>query len=394
MLLLSGLGIFFSILLLTYNKGYKSANIYLGLFLFSFNIIALTHYFYAYNNSKELIAFVWSVPLNGLAYSIGPLAFLYVRSILTDSSFFTKQDWVHFILFALIFLGRLPSNFESWETKLVLADEFIHDSWGNFSNSKLNVLLPVRINYLLKGLHFLLYLLAIWYLILTTKFKKSSKNEYPKQVKIVSNWLFIFAVIVSFLGFLFSRIILNFLDAEDRITLQNEGNILFSLVFVGFLIFIIGLVLYPQILYGLPLDRTSLIINANESSVPEKEKIETISFDEDYIEKIRLLLLNWIEQKKYLDAESMTFSLSKDIDLPNHHVTYFFNHVNDEKYIEWRNRKRIEYAMSLINSKNGYNKTIENLGKESGFKSYSAFIHSFKQFTGKLPKDYIRDLKI
>jgi AraC-like DNA-binding protein len=394
MLLLSGLSILFSILLLIYNKGYKSANIYLGLFLFSFNIIALTHYFYAYNNSKELIAFVWSVPLNGLAYSIGPLAFLYVRSILTDSSFFKKQDWVHFILFALIFLGRLPSNFESWEVKLVLADEFIHDSWGNFSNSKLNVLLPVRINYLIKGLHFLLYILAIWYLILTTKFKKSSKNEYPKQVKIVSNWLFIFAFIVSFLGFLFSRIILNFLDAEDRITLQNEGNILFSLVFVGFLIFIIGLVLYPQILYGLPLDRTSLIINANESSVPEKEKIETISFDEDYIKKIRLLLLNWLEQKKYLDAESMTSSLSKDIDLPNHHVTYFFNHVNDEKYIEWRNRKRIEYAMSLINSKNGYNKTLENLGKECGFKSYSSFIHSFKQITGKLPKDYIRDLKI
>jgi AraC-like DNA-binding protein len=229
---------------------------------------------------------------------------------------------------------------------------------------------------------------------LTTKFKKSSKNEYPKQVKIVSNWLFIFAVIVSFLGFLFSKIILTFLDAEDRITLQNEGNILFSLVFVGFLIFIIVLVLYPQILYGLPLDRTSLIINVNEASVPEKEKIETISFDEDYIEKIKLLLLNWIEQKKYLEDESTTSSLSKDIDLPNHHVTYFFNHVNDEKYIEWRNRKRIEYAMSLINSKNGYNKTIENLGKESGFKSYSAFIHSFKKITGKLPKDYIRDLKI
>jgi AraC-like DNA-binding protein len=394
MVLLSVLGIFFSILLLTYNKGYKSANIYLGLFLFSFNIITLTHYFYAFNNSKELIAFVWSVPLNGLAYAIGPLAFLYVRSILKDSSFFTKQDWVHFILFALIFFGRLPFNFESWEAKLVLADEFILDSWSNFSNSKLNVLLPIRINYLLKGLHFLLYLLAIWYLILTTKFKKSSKNEYPKQVKIVSNWLFIFAIIVSFLGFLCVRIILTFLNAEDRIALQNEGNILFLLVFVGFLIFILCLVLYPQILYGLPLDRTSLIINVNEASVPEKEKIETISFDEDYIEKIKLLLLNWIEQKKYLEDESTTSSLSKDIDLPNHHVTYFFNHVNDEKYIEWRNRKRIEYAMSLINSKNGYNKTIENLGKESGFKSYSAFIHSFKKITGKLPKDYMKDLKI
>ena len=94
MLLFSGLGMVFSILLLIYNKGYKSANIYLGLFLFSFNIVILTHYFYIYSNSKELLAFVLSVPLNGLAFAIGPLAFLYVRSILTDNTFFTKKDWV------------------------------------------------------------------------------------------------------------------------------------------------------------------------------------------------------------------------------------------------------------------------------------------------------------
>ena len=219
-------------------------------------------------------------------------------------------------------------------------------------------------------------------------------NEYPKQLKIISNWLLFFAFMVSLLFVFFALIILIFLNAQDKNNFQYEGNILFSLVFIGFLILILGLVLYPQILYGIPLERKSLIITANESSVPEKIKMETISFDEDYIEKIRLLLLHWIGQKKYLDAESTTSSLSKDIDLPNHHVTYFFNNVNDEKYIEWRNRKRIEYAMSLINSKEGYDKTIENLGKESGFKSYSAFIQSFKQITGKLPKYYIRDLKI
>ena len=51
------------------------------------------------------------------------------------------------------------------------------------------------------------------------------------------------------------------------------------------------------------------------------------------------------------------------------------------------------HALSLINSEKGYVKTIESLGKESGFKSYATFIQSFKQVTGKLPKDYIRDLK-
>ncbi|MFO0468861.1 MAG: helix-turn-helix domain-containing protein [Bacteroidota bacterium] len=283
---------------------------------------------------------------------------------------------------------------ESWESKLLSADEIIGNSWKSLSYIRLNTFLPLRINYALKGLHFLIYLLAIWFLILRTRFKKSKLNEYAKQVKIVSNWLFFFAFVVSFLLVFFALIILIYLNAHDKNNFQYEGNILFSLVFNGFLILILGLVLFPRILYGIPLERESLIINANDSLVSEKGKIENISFDEDYIEKIRLLLLNWIEQKKYLDAESTTSSLSKDIDLPIHHVTYFFNNVNDEKYIEWRNKKRIEYAMSLINSKNGYNKTIENLGKESGFKSYSAFIQSFKQITGKLPKDYIRDLKI
>ena len=394
MFLLSGLGIFFSILLLGYNKGYKSANIYLGLFLLGFNIITLTHYFYIYNTSREFLAFVLSVPLNGLAFAVGPLSFLYVRSVLKDNTYFTKFDWVHFIVFAIIFFGRLPFNLESWESKLLSADEIISNAWKSLSYSKLNSFLPLRTNYALKGLHFSIYLLAIWYLIIRTKFKKSTLNEYPKQLKIISNWLLFFAFMVSLLFVFFALIILIFLNAQDKNNFRNEGNILFSLVFIGFLILILGLVLYPQILYGIPLERKSLIINANESSVPEKIKMETISFDEDYIEKIRLLLLHWIGQKKYLDAESTTSSLSKDIDLPNHHVTYFFNNVNDEKYIEWRNRKRIEYAMSLINSKEGYDKTIENLGKESGFKSYSAFIQSFKQITGKLPKYYIRDLKI
>ena len=94
-----------------------------------------------------------------------------------------------------------------------------------------------------------------------------------------------------------------------------------------------------------------------------------------------------------LDADSSTYSLAKDIDLPIHHITYFFNQINNEKYIDWRNRLRIEYGIGLINNQKGYNKTIESLGKECGFKSYSAFIQSFKLVTGKLPKDFIREIK-
>ena len=390
MYLLSGFGIFFSALLLGYNKGYKSANIYLGLFLFLFNFIILSHYFYLYNESKVTIAFILSIPFNASAFAIGPLAFLYVRSILKDDTQFSKKDWVHFILFAIIFLGRLPYNFSSWEEKLMLADKIINESWRSLSYSTYNHFLPLRINYKLKGLHFLIYLIAIWYVLLKSKFKMPSSMVLLKQQKIVYNWLHFFAVTVSILGVLFGLIL--FPNAKDKLTYHLEANILFMLVFSGFLILIMGLILYPQILYGIPIEKTLVKINEEVSESEVMDEKDSISFHDDYIDNIRLLLQKWKEEFKFKDPNSSFSRLSIDIDIPKHHLAYFFNQINNEKYIDWRNRLRVEYAMEILGREQKYDKTIEVLGAESGFRSYSAFIRSFKQFTGKLPKDFIREI--
>jgi AraC-like DNA-binding protein len=220
----------------------------------------------------------------------------------------------------------------------------------------------------------------------------NSTKESPNQMKTVNNWLYFFTIVISFLGVSLFIIVLNFLNAKYRITFQNDWNFMISLVYIGIFLLVFGLILFPQILYGIPVIRTSLFNKVNESPSSVKDKVENISFDLDYIKKINFLLNNWIKEKKYLDLESSTFGLSKDIDLPLHHVTYFFNNVNDDKYIEWRSRLRVLHAISLINSEKGYVKTIESLGKESGFKSYATFIQSFNRDSGKLPNDYIKDL--
>ena len=209
-----------------------------------------------------------------------------------------------------------------------------------------------------------------------------------KQQKIVHNWLYFFIITVSILGVLFGLIL--FPNAKDKLTYHLEANILFILVFSGFLILILGLILYPQILYGPILEKAPLKVKKPELGDVE---MENISFPSEYIEKIRFLIKNWEAENKFIDVESSIYSLSKDIDLPFHHVTYFFNQINNEKYIDWRNRLRVEYAISIMHNQIGYDKTMEVLSKESGFRSYSAFIKSFKQTTGKLPKDYFKDFK-
>ena len=375
---------------MVYNKGYKSANIYLGLFLFLFNFIILSNYLYIYSESRVTIAFILSIPINASAFAIGPLAFLYVRSILKDEVHFTKNDWLHFILFAIIFLGRITYNLSSWDDKLLLADKIINGSWRSLSYSSLNHFLSLRISYKLKGLHFLIYIIAIWYILLKGRIKGTLSLALLKQQKIVYDWLYFFAVTVSILGVLLGIIL--FSNTKDKSTYQLEANILFMFVFSGCLILILGLILYPQILYGIPMEKTLVKINeeVNESEVIDET--DNISFHEDYIENISVLIERWKEEYKFKDPNSTMKSLSEDIDIPKHHLAYFFNQIKKEKYIDWRNELRVEYAVEILGREQKYNKTIEVLGAESGFRSYSAFIRSFKQFTGKLPKDFIRDI--
>ena len=393
MLVLNGIGIFLSILLLVYNKGYKSANVYLGLFLFLSNLITLSLYLHIFSNSKAVLAFVMSIPINPSAYTLGPLAYLYVRSILKDNARFTKYDGLHFVFFAVNFIGRLPYNLAGWEEKLRIANDIINLSWEGISFSNENNILPVRINSVLKGIHFFLYLILIWGLILKNKLNISSFGKVGKQLKIVKNWLFFFVIMATFLAVFFVLIVLLFLITKDKITFQYEGNILFSLVFIGLIMLILGLFLFPQILYGIPIEKLKLAEDHKEIKEPMGIETESFSFSEDYLDKIRMLLEIWKKEMNFLNPDSSTHIMSREIGLPLHHVTYFFNQINNEKYIDWRNRLRVEYAIDLINRQEGYNKTIEVLGNECGFKSYSAFFQSFKQITGKLPKDYIRDIK-
>ena len=393
MLLLSGLGLFFSAILLTYNKGYKTANLYLGLFLFFLNYLALYHYLIIFNDSQDILAVLLSIPIRGSAYLIGPLAYLYVKSIIQDNAQFSKYDAIHFIMFGIIFIGSLPYNLTSWFVKYQAANDIINHSWNSLNYPDINKFLSSRINYALKGIHIFLYLIGIWTIIIKYEVKKSSLGKRVKQQKIINNWLIFFAAIVTCLFVIISIKFVTYLVVEDKFTLQFEGKILFAIVFMGCLVLLLGLILFPQILYGMPVEKLRLNDNKIEPKALLSSETENDSFHEDYIEEIRLLLENWKKENKFLNIDSSIYKLAEEINLPIHHVTYFFNQINNEKYIDWRNRLRVEYALSLIDNQKNFDKTIVVLGTECGFRSYATFINCFKLVTGKLPKEYIKESK-
>ena len=399
MIILFSIGIALSFILLFYNGGYKTANVYLGLFLFFLTFLTFSHYLFIFSNSVSELVILLSVPIHAIFYVIGPFAYLYVRSILTYKIGFKKSDLIHFIIFGIIFFGRLPFNFSSLELKEEMATKLINNSWLELSNLKHNLLLNVKTNYLLKGIHVLFYIIAIWIMIYKAKIRNTSELKGNSQLLIMKRWSIFFTTVFTFLAICLQFIIYFFRSIPERAKFQQQGDIFFSLILLLSMTLILGLIFFPQILYGLPIGNGGWI-KRNDEIIENKNEIKdennthnevgTITMlHEKHLQNIRMKLEDWVEKNGFLSEDITLNTLSSEIKVPLYHLTFYFNHVNDEKFIDWRNNLRVDYAIKRMKNELEIKKTLEAIGKESGFRSYSTFRQAFKRRTGTVPKDFI-----
>ena len=391
MIFLGGLGITLALIVLFFNQGNKSANLYLGLFLLCFNVFTLTHYTFLFLNSEYLIATLLILPFNSLIYVVGPLAYLYIRSILNDEAKFTKLDLLHFFPFFLNFIDNIPVFF-SWEIKLKAASYIINNNWAELDSLLPYKLMTIKVNFTLRVIQLFFYVLLIWVLIISKKFRFYKGRANPNQFNIIKKWLVFFTLLFSFLAINYVGIGIIFLKYTDKEVLTGNGIFLFYFVFIGLIILEIGLLLYPQILYGIPLYRqvhpVSQPSDVDEIRITNSIKNNTSILSDEQLNLIELSLIEWINSKKYLESDASMVSLAKDINIPLYHIRYYFNQISKEKFIDWRNSLRVDYAVELIKQGKGKDITIETLGKNSGFKTYSSFIQFFKQRKGVLPSDF------
>ena len=391
MIFLGGLGITLALIVLFFNQGNKSANLYLGLFLLCFNVFTLTHYTFLFLNSEYLIATLLILPFNSLIYVVGPLAYLYIRSILNDEAKFTKLDLLHFFPFFLNFIDNIPVFF-NWEIKLKAASYIINNNWAELDSLLPYKLMTIKVNFTLRVIQLFFYVLLIWVLIISKKFRFYKGRANPNQFNIIKKWLIFFTLLFSFLAINYVGIGIIFLKYTDKEVLTGNGIFLFYFVFIGLIILEIGLLLYPQILYGIPLYRqvhpVSQPSDVDEIRITNSIKNNTSILSDEQLNLIELSLIEWINSKKYLESDASMVSLAKDINIPLYHIRYYFNQISKEKFIDWRNNLRIDYAVELIKQGKGKDITIETLGKNSGFKTYSSFIQFFKQRKGVLPSDF------
>ncbi len=390
-------GILLSFILFFFNKGYKTANRYLAGFFFFISLFILSQYSGLYGHSEVLAALFASAP-TPFVFLIGPLAFLYVRSVLRDNTKLSKSDYLHFILFVLQFIGMIHYYISPWEYKLSIARILLSDDW-HVTQLSLNKLFVSPINSYLRPLHIAFYIFLGWHIII--KYYKRPKLSllpiYQKQI--VKRWLFSFFSVFSVFLICYCLISVNLLIYDTKQSFQSKSEFLLLIASISALTLNIFILLFPQILYGLPRINipTSLITaqyveeeNQDENQKPHKGMNDSNTIPISGINK----KLNDLYQKAqpWTDKNFSIATLAIAMDIPEHHLRYFFNHELKQSFSEYRNQLRVAHAKYLLQEGKFSHLSIEGIGALAGFASKSTFFAVFKKETGHTPKDYLNTL--
>jgi len=396
-------------MLLGIKNGNNAANRFLAGFLFISSLYCLGNYCILFGNSIPLVAvFITCIP--SFYYLIGPLAFLYVRSIVKDNSKLTTLDYLHFLLFIIIFSGSLPFLFTSWEYKLKVADSFVN---GIFFNTKFqtNFLIPKKVNHLLRPIQTLVYTVLNWRILILHKNKKSTYSN-KLQFNLIYTWLFAFNCLLTISAFTYLVGLYTMLTIQSKFLYIDNSRILLLILIVSYSVINLCFFIFPKIMYGLPMER---LMNTNTLSVEpivhnelanataDDVQIDSSSFEaqsplflftKEYCDELELHLQKCIKGLLYVNTDFRLDSLYKISGVPLHHWTLYFNEIKKQSFIEWKNKLRIDYAVKLIKEDFIKEQTFESLAAACGFTTQSTFIRVFKSCTGLSPRDFLKSKQV
>ncbi|QBA63587.1 helix-turn-helix domain-containing protein [Muriicola soli] len=89
--------------------------------------------------------------------------------------------------------------------------------------------------------------------------------------------------------------------------------------------------------------------------------------------------------ESFMNSDLTIMDIAESIGEHPRRVSEAINTVEKQNFNSYINEYRIKKAISLLNSEDALNWSIEGIGIEVGFKSKSAFYSSFKKFTGTTP---------
>jgi len=323
------------------------------------------------------------------------MIYWYTRSILSDNHRLSKTDLLH-LLPAVIFLATsLPYIFSPYEEKLGIAEELVRriEFMGSYKPTLLYRLIPAEAIFLSRSLLVLVY--SLFSALMLFRYIRAGKQDLVfSGQQYMTKWLMLLLGLLIILAFSHSIFVLEVVT-EKQSRLFYTMNVMQILSAIGFAGLLIAPHFFPSILYGLP--RVPIAPGKSTEASPEPRKALLVDRDvkpqvhaQEYMIRIERSLESAMkETKPFLKNDFNLPQLSALMNIPIHHLSYFFREHIHQSFHDYRNRFRVEYAKSLILEGKAKDLTLEAIGTLSGFSSRNTFFIAFKRAEGISPSDFV-----
>lgn len=362
--------------LMTFSRNGKSpANRFLILYLL-FMAVALFMMFSIRSHLILNYSWLYRVP-SPLFYLIFPVAYLYIRMTVLDENKLRWPDLLHTIPALLHLVEYLPYHLLPADVKHQIVESILNDPLGGFGHQE--GWLPSYAHNIIRGVLGMAYSVAMIVLLRGIR-KRRPEGEvlFPE----LSRWLWVFSLmLLVFSASLIVILLLPHFFSSNMLAFcmyfwLSATQIVTSLTLLG----------NPTILYGMP------------KPLPQKLPVHTVSDhgakqqDDSagtlYTEYLDLINRFMAEQKPFLKARYSLNELSRDLGIPDHHISFVLNHLLHTRFSDYMNMSRIHYLEQKVKTEDVSHLSLEGLAKEAGFGSRITFIRAVQRHTGKNPSDF------
>lgn len=318
-----------------------------------------------------------------------------------------KDIW-HYLPSLIHLVSIMPYLIKPWAFKLHFAEEMMQDVHHMVMANDL-VLYPVIVNMIMRPISWISYTGYSLYLVLRFQRRYPFERRIPiKDAKRILRFMVIFLVICLLTELSYTALSIEYFLSFDKPTVEFINTPWIWAINLGIAAIPFSLILYPEILYGIPRVRENELelIGAENTTqlAPGKtgfmagkepeysdESPHKRGETENNFQQLAARIIEVMDKKQpYLEPDFSPDDLANLLDVPKHHLYYCFNSILNTRFTRLRAEYRVRYAQNLIEKGETRQKTLEAIGLESGFSNRISFNNPFREVTGFSPTEFLR----
>jgi AraC-like DNA-binding protein len=326
-----------------------------------------------------------------IAFTYGPILFLYVKYMTEPENKFSIRNYLHFIPFVVFFIVSV----------IFRADKIFTDLTGFLVADKY---ISLRIVYSV------CFLLSITIYSTLTFITISKHQRHLKDLvsyesgKITLNWLKVISIsfyAAFFILFIFGgiNIFVSFIPFDPYYTV---------FIFIAIFAFVYSFYAIKQpVLAGVlkgseesKVDRYKKVAAEKQNNYASGEKssgskkYSRSGLSETKARKYLESIIAYMEKEKpYLDRNLNIYDLSQQTGISRHYITQILNDLHGRNFFTFINEYRVAEVISRMKDPAYKNFTLLAIAYDSGFNSKSTFNTIFKNITRLTPTQYLERLR-